>query len=102
MTDRGRTIDVRGHVFTLVAVPVGGGAGWVARVGRYAATGGAAQIEGFIRDARSRAHDMNAVASTTATGPTAEDALDRLAADLRAAIEGATRSDAEEIERRAR
>ena len=101
MTDRERTIDVRGHVFTLVAVPDRGG-GWVARVGRYAATGGAARIEGFILDPRSRAHDMNAVASTTAAGPTAAAALDRLAGDLRAAIEGATLSDAEEIERRER
>jgi hypothetical protein len=101
MADRERTIDVRGHVFTLVAAPAGGG-GWTARVGRYAATGGAARIEGFIRDARSRAHDMDALARTAAPGPPAAAALAGLAAALRAAIEGATLSDAEEIERRTR
>ena len=102
MTEHGRTIDVRGHVYTLVAAPTRGDAGWTARVGRYEATGGAAAVQGVILDARSNAHDMAAVAGTTATGPTAEAALERLAEGLRGAIEGATLDDAEELDRRAR
>ena len=102
MTDHERTIDVRGHVYTLVAFRTGGDAGWTARVGRYAATGSAARFERPVLDARSHMHDVAAVAGTTAVGPTAEAALDRLAADLRASVEGVTMNDPEAMDSRRR